>query len=129
MNPFFSKLRFWVIFFFGALSFFAFLPDAVAEEYVTLEWDPSISVNVIGYRLYGRDFEKEYTDANGKLYEGPELDRTCTVMVKSDRNTAFVATAFDGLNNESGYSNEVVFIPVVSAPEKPIISIRRMDGS
>ena len=92
---------------------------------VSLEWDPSPSEGVDGYHIYGRNFEANQYGADNILWTGAQT--ACTVTVLSDRQTAFVATAFNSLA-ESGHSNEVVFEPTITPPGKPVISVRRLDS-
>lgn len=68
---------------------------------VTLEWDPSISSNVDGYRIYIGGASREYdrTIDAGKA-------TTATISDLESGTWYFSVTAYND-NSESGFSNEV----------------------
>lgn len=71
---------------------------------VTLSWMASTSANVIGYNIYRATTPRgPYTKLNSSRITGVGYTDTA---VEANRTYYYVATAIDGSNNESGYSNE-----------------------
>ena len=106
------------------LIILALIPFAQAAE-VTLAWNASITPEVQGYAIFSRDYTKPY-NYDQPAWEGAQL--TCTLTVRDDRQTAFVARAFvwgpyDLQGNRikiwSDDSNEVVFTPAIQKPAPP----------
>ena len=82
----------------------ATLPAADAAQ-VELEWDPNTEPELIGYKVYWGPSSGNYTSSKdvGKT-------TSCTVTGLDEGNTYyFAATAYDGSNNESGYSNQISY--------------------
>ena len=80
------------------------LPAAYAAS-VELEWDPNTEPELAGYKIYWGTSSGNYSSIRdvGKttVYTISGLDEGKTYY--------FAATAYDGSNNESGYSNQVSF--------------------
>ena len=83
-----------------------FMPLATAwAASVDLEWDPNTEPELAGYKIYWGTSGGNYTSSKdvGKT-------TTCTINgVEEGQTYYFVATAYDGQSNESGYSNQVTF--------------------
>jgi hypothetical protein len=69
---------------------------------VSLAWDPSISEDVVGYKIYYGNFSGSYHS-----FRTVTNRTTYTVTGLADGTYYFAVTAFDSAGNESGYSNEV----------------------
>jgi|GEM_PF-2418692 len=69
---------------------------------VSLAWDPSISEDVVGYKIYYGNFSGSYHS-----FHTVTNRTTYTVTGLSEGTYYFAVTAFDSAGNESGYSNEV----------------------
>jgi hypothetical protein len=77
-----------------------FGPASAAD--VSLIWDPSISPDVSGYKVY--------VGTNSGIYNAPITvgnQTSYTVTGLSDGTYYFAVTAFDPAGNESDFSNEV----------------------
>ena len=94
------------------LCFALIMTQAFAAE-VTLAWDPSKSGSVAGYNIYFGTASRTY---GAPLDVGNVL--SWTVSGLSSKTYYFAVTAYDSMNYESAYSNEVS-VAVVS---KPVIS-------
>ena len=93
-------------FFSGAVVFLAclffFLPCAMAGE-VTLAWDPNPETDIAGYRIYVGAESHRYDDV---IDVG--RNTTCVVSgLEEGRTYYFAATAYNTVNLESDFSNEV----------------------
>ena len=92
---------------------FAFIMTQAFSAEVTLKWDPPKSGSVAGYNLYigtGSRYYAEPLDVGNVL--------TYTVSGLSAKTYYFAVTAYDSMNYESAYSNEVS----VAVVPKPVIS-------
>ncbi|MEJ2245913.1 MAG: hypothetical protein P8Y80_07545 [Acidobacteriota bacterium] len=69
---------------------------------VSLAWDPSISEDVVGYKIYYGNFSGSYNS-----FHTVTNQTSYTVTGLPDGTYYFAVTAFDSAGNESGYSNEV----------------------
>jgi chitinase len=72
---------------------------------VDLEWDPNTEPELAGYKVY-------WGTSNGNYTYSKDVGITpaCTVTGLDEGKTYyFAATAYDGSNNESGYSNQISF--------------------
>jgi hypothetical protein len=69
---------------------------------ITLAWDPSVSKNVAGYRVYSGNASGAY---GTPITIGNRTSYTVTGLASGAY--FFAVTAYDGAGNESGYSNEV----------------------
>lgn len=79
----------------------------VSANTANLAWDPVPDPNVRGYRIYYGTGPGTYQQAYGN---GLDVGSTITYSVSGlNRATRyyFVATAYDAMGNESGFSNEV----------------------
>ena len=87
-----------------ALFLIGMAGPAMASD-VTLQWSPNSEPDLVGYRVFVRDWNGDYNYA-APAWEGATV--TCTI---SDLNTAklphFVVRAYDLEGYESGDSNEV----------------------
>ena len=94
---------------------------------VTLTWTPNTEPDLAGYRIYQSDTSGKYDKAANKVADvqaGPNEQKTANVLipVEDGRMVYFVATAYDGAGNESGYSNEVSYkVPDHTAPAPPSV--------
>lgn len=95
-----------------------------ASSEVELEWDPSITPDVTGYKVYYK------MGSSGAPYDGTgatggdsPIDvgnvTTYTLHNLIDGTTYFVVTAYDAKDNESDYSNEVSDTLDTEAPAPP----------
>lgn len=86
---------------------------------VTLAWDRSPSVDVVGYKLYSGPVSRNYTNALGV---GSATTGTISNVVAS-KTYFFAATAYDGSGIESDYSSEISYtVPTPSTfPVKTLI--------
>jgi hypothetical protein len=107
------KCRRLLIWFLPYLFVLVGFPASVWAMGVTLDWDPSPSSNVSGYRLYYKNGHTGGPPYRGTdAYEGPSPidvgNRTGYVVSGLDgqKTYYFVVTAYNA-NAESGYSNEV----------------------
>jgi hypothetical protein len=75
---------------------------AFAETDITLAWDANTEQDLSGYRLH-------YGNLSGSYSESVDVGNVLEHTIKNlpDGIWYFAATAYDGRENESGYSNEV----------------------
>ena len=94
-----------------------FVTDAsAATKTLGLTWDANTEVDLKGYRLYrGTKVGGPYVRVGEVL--APIVTFTDTLPAAGFYT--FVATAFDSVGNESGYSNEVTFSYDDVAPGAP----------
>lgn len=81
---------------------FLLLSTSLIAGDVSLSWDPSISENIAGYKLYIGSASRTYSkivDVGNVL-----LFRLTNLPIGT---SYFAATAYDAVGNESDYSNEV----------------------
>lgn len=83
---------------------------------LTLAWDHNIEPDLAGYRLYQSSVSGVYTTPTSTVQAD---SNQCTIQVDTTASVYFVVTAFDTSYNESGYSNEAVFVPDSVAPGAP----------
>ncbi len=89
------------------ISIFIFAVLAVSgntvfgDRLITFGWDANTEADLAGYRLYEKLSDGSYS----LVADVSELTHTITVADLVDK--AWVLTAYDTSNNESGYSNEV----------------------
>jgi hypothetical protein len=83
------------------LSAFASI-SALAQNGVVLAWDPSVSTNVAGYRVYYGVGSKSYTNY---VSVGPATNATLSGLAWGT-TYYFAATAYDANGIESDYSSE-----------------------
>ncbi len=74
---------------------------AVAAD-VSLSWDPSVSTNISGYKVYVGNSSRNY---GNPIQIGNQTAYTVTDL--TDGTWYFAVTAFDVDGNESDFSNEV----------------------
>jgi len=74
---------------------------------VTLAWDPNSEPDLAGYKIY-------WGSAPGTYGANVDVGNVNTYRVEGlgEGPWFFVATAYDNVGNESGYSNEVQWVPV-----------------
>ena len=103
--------RFYVIFT-VVISISFFLPgNSVAGE-ATLEWDLNIEPDVAGYVVYWGTTSRNYPDS---VDVGNQSSYTVSGL-EDGRNYYFTVTAYDGVRNESAYSNEVhIVVPAIDS--------------
>src|ERR1051325_6262769 len=85
---------------------------------VTLGWDPSSSASVAGYRIYWGGASRAYTN-----YVDVGNATNASISNLSGGNPYFFAvTAYNALSVESGFGNEISFVPtnVVVVTNPPI---------
>lgn len=81
---------------------------------ITFTWDKNIEPDLAGYKLYSSDVSGDYSDIPIETIIGDA--NTITIQMDVTTDTYFVLTAYDTADNESGYSNQVVFIDYPDAP-------------
>ena len=90
--------------------------SAFATGSVTLAWNPSISTNVAGYKIYYGLASGVY---NNTISVGSSTNVTVTGLVEGT-TYYFAATAVDALGVESQFSNETSYsVPTNSTPTAP----------
>jgi hypothetical protein len=89
--------------------FGAGLTGNVLAGQVTLAWDANTEPDLAGYNLY-YGLEPGIYGPPNKINVGNVTTYTITGLTNGVRYN-FVATAYDTLGNESGYSNEVLYTP------------------
>lgn len=84
----------------GFILLFSSIPVFAGD--VSLAWDPSVSEDVAGYKIY-------YGNSSGSYdsFRTVTNQTSYTVTGLSSGTYYFAVTAFDSAGNESGYSNEV----------------------
>jgi hypothetical protein len=76
--------------------------DAFASQ-VTLAWDPSTEIDVVGYRIHYGTVSGSYS-----VHIDVRNVTVCTLTgLLAEKTYYFAATVYDNAGNESGYSNEV----------------------
>lgn len=95
----------------------------VSAADVLLQWDPSPSPEVAGYRIYYGVASGTYTNA---VAVGTITTATISGLVIGTKYY-FAATAFDGVGNESEFSNEASFTPGSSSTPGPPNNLRVME--
>ncbi len=88
------------------MAAFVIMPfsNAMAAS-VDLAWDANTEPELAGYKIY-------YGTSSGSYTASKDVGKTttCTINgIDEGKTYYFVATAYDGQNNESGYSNQVSF--------------------
>jgi len=90
-----------------------------AEE-VTLVWDPNTEADLAGYKIHVGAATRNYTRIED--VQLPDPTRYIVTGLNQGETYYFAATAYDISNNESDYSNEVVYtipIPDTTPPDAP----------
>lgn len=93
-------VRFFLLF---TLSFLLIIPAHSAQ--VTLQWDSNTEPDLAGYKIY-------YGNASKSYQLGVDVgNRTTSTISNLEEGKIyyFAATAYDTLNNESEFSNELVY--------------------
>ena len=98
------------------------MASTASAETVNLAWDAN-TVPPDGYRIYAQT-TKDGAYAKPPIWEGPGTVTTCSIEFTEPQQVRFVATAFirgnlDGVEIESGHSNEVIWTPTSMKPEAP----------
>ena len=95
----------------------AWLPNSVvAASGVILTWNPSISSNVIGYRIYYGLTSGVYNTT--LAVPGATATNTTVTGLTAGTTYYFAATAMDSLGDESQFSNEAVY----SVPTNSVVA-------
>ena len=88
-----------------SLALFVLPLPAAHSAPVDLQWDPNPEPELVGYKIYWGTSSGNYTSSidvgNTTNYTIEGLDE--------GRTYYFAATAYDGSNNESGYSNQISY--------------------
>jgi hypothetical protein len=85
---------------------------------VTLVWNPSISTNVAGYKIYCGSASGVYT--NSVAVAGATTTNATITGLVQGALYYFAATASDALGNQSPYSNETTYsVPLTSNSNTP----------
>ena len=71
---------------------------------ISLSWDLNSEDDLAGYKVY-------YGGVSGQYENSEDIGNMTayTVFLYEDKETYFTLTAYDGVGNESGYSNEAVY--------------------
>jgi hypothetical protein len=84
----------------------------LADESVTLAWNPSISLDVAGYKIYYGTVSRVYSN----VVDAGNTDTVTISGLVPGTTYYFAATTVDVLGNESGFSNEARYtMPVTPA--------------
>ena len=86
-------------------------------ESIKLIWDPNTETDLAGYKVYS-------SNVDGGPYTliqdvGNVTELVLDVTAKPDGPIYYVATAYDLRGNESGYSNQAMYVVDHSAPQPP----------
>ena len=86
-------------------------------ESIKLVWDPNTEADLAGYKVYS-----SATDG-GPYTLIQDVGNVCELVLdvtgKPDGPIYYVATAYDAIGNESGYSNQATYVVDHSAPQPP----------
>ena len=99
---------------------------SIENNQVIINWYANKEVDVAGYKVYIGTVSRNYTSSMNVN----KSTKYTSKQLEFDTAYFFAVTAYDGANNESGYSAEVeVFIqkPDLTAPAAPIISSYNLD--
>jgi fibronectin type 3 domain-containing protein len=101
------------------------LAISLSPASVTLAWDPSPSVSVVGYRLYYGTSPRTYTYS---IDAGPSTTVTLSNLLRG--TTYYMAvTAYDSFGLESEFSEEVAYTPpLVEVEPTPTIALTKIAG-
>lgn len=91
------------------LSFAAIRTPRTNYARVTLAWNHSASSNIVAYRIFYGTNSAEYTQIHGVGY----TNRATITNLVYNLCHFFAAKAVDGSGNESAFSNEVSYTPMV----------------
>jgi len=95
----------------SAMMLFFQLP-VHADGSVRLAWNPAISTNIVGYRIYYGTVSRSYTNV---VAIGNNTNVTISGLVQG-RTYYFAATTVDTAGHQSGFSNEASnTVPVMTA--------------
>ena len=100
------------------LPFSVFAASGGATASVKLAWNPSISTNVVGYKIYFGLASGVYNNTIS-VTSSTSTNATVTGLIQGT-TYYFAATAVDALGGESPFSNETLYaVPVNSASNAP----------
>lgn len=85
---------------------------------VTLAWDPSPDVSVVGYRVYFGPAAGTYTNS---ATVGNTTNATLTGL-NAGTKYYFAATAYNSVGEESAFSNEINYTPAVAPTPPPAVT-------
>jgi hypothetical protein len=104
-----------------AIAIFSIAVVHAAQYNITFSWDKNSEPDLSGYKLY-------QSEASGTYINDPVADiakdaniYTLPLVINNTNMQYFVLTAYDNYGNESGYSNEVVFVPDNTPPGAPVL--------
>ncbi len=80
---------------------------ATASNTATLTWDAVPLADISGYRVYYGTTPGTYFQPLGQGLNAGNVTTSTVAGFQSGTTYYFATTAYDTLNNESGYSNEV----------------------
>ena len=112
-----KKIKFWIT----MTGIVLLATTATHARVLTLAWDLNADPQVVGYRLYCGTSSGEYTMM---MDAGQQATATMTGL-KANKTYYFAVTAYDVENNESSFSEEVVY-QCDSGSEKDLEIILRM---
>lgn len=78
-----------------------------ADRLATFSWDANIESDLAGYKLYEKLIDNNYV-----LVVDVGVTTTHPLIIADNLEHTYVLTAYDTVNNESGYSEEAVAVAV-----------------
>jgi hypothetical protein len=109
----------------GGILFFALLFNPIqafsatvpAGQSITLNWNASTGINVVGYNIYCGGASRDYTN----MINAGNVTNFTISSLTAGVTYYFAVTAYDGFGQESAYSSEISYLV---PPPAPALQIR-----